>query len=658
MDSEMELTILQQHALNILSEEKNNFGKRTRPHKAKGETAFKVSAIVSTYNSEQFIYGCLTDLIHQTLYQQGDLEIIVVNSGSEQGEEAIIREFQSRYANIRYIHVEKRETIYAAWNRGIGVAKGTFITNANADDRHRSDALERLAQILDSRPDIALVYADCAVTERGNETFESAQPIGHFRWPDFDRTLLFKVCFIGPQPMWRRDLHQRYGYFDPEFRSAGDYEFWLRVAAHEQFLHIPDVLGLYLLSRHGVERGNSNLSFQESEIARERYWPENSGKRPVAHGSFLVPVTTPRTSALVTREPLHSLKGPQREGQPLVSVIVPTYNRPDKLVDALRSILNQTYSTFEVIVVNDGGAPVDGLISFLDSNHQITSIRHGQNRDRSASRNSALKLARGKYVAYLDDDDIFYPDHLGTLVDFLENTGHEVAYCDAYRVHQSKESGRDVITAKDQPYSHDFDPDDILVSNFIPTLCLMHRRGCLDEVGLFDETLSTHEDWDLWIRLSRKYRFYHIKRLTCEFSWRTDGTSTTSQKPVDFLRTMQIIYERYRDYAKDKPQVIKAQEVNWKTLHDRIPQSELIALREMPLDRGQAACVSKLSGPRHAAVAAVIERVKRYANLGKLELARKIVKKELGDLPECSEVLRTLNDLAVPHLAATPSAPQ
>jgi glycosyltransferase involved in cell wall biosynthesis len=137
----------------------------------------KVSAIVSSYNSERFIRGCLEDLITQTLYQKGKLEIIVVDSGSQQNEKAIVREFQQRYLHIVYIRTKERETVYSAWNRGIRAASGEYITNANTDDRHRKDALELMALALDRNPHMGIVYADVLVTETENETFEHCTPV-------------------------------------------------------------------------------------------------------------------------------------------------------------------------------------------------------------------------------------------------------------------------------------------------------------------------------------------------------------------------------------------------------------------------------------------------------------------------------------------------
>ena len=246
-----------------------------------GEKAKKppvVSALVSTYCAERFMRGLLEDLEGQTIADR--MEIVIVDSNSPQNEGAIVREFQKRYDNIVYLRTPERENSHVAFNRCIELARGKYVTLACTDDRHRKDALERMVEVLETHSDVALVYGDVAITDRENETFEKARVRGHYRWPDFDPKLLFQIDYIGPQPVWRRELHDRYGYFDPELWSAGDYEFWLRLACREKFFHIPEVLGLYYLSSNSNEHKNMSLSFQESEKARERYWPREWGPCP------------------------------------------------------------------------------------------------------------------------------------------------------------------------------------------------------------------------------------------------------------------------------------------------------------------------------------------------------------------------------------------
>ena len=237
---------------------------------------------------------------------------------------------------------------------------------------------------------------------------------------------------------------------------------------------------------------------------------------------------------------------------PLVSVIVPTYNRPEQLLAAVESILAQTYRNLEIIVVNDCGVDVEPKVSALNQRHSITYVKHAENRGLAAARNTGIKVARGKYIAYLDDDDLFYPRHVETLVRALESGEYKVAYTDAYRAHQEKKNGRYVVTKRDVPYSFDFDYDRILTTNFVPVLCFMHERSCVEETGLFDESLKRLEDWDMWIRMSRKFKFTHVKEVSCEFSWRTDGSTMSSGQIQEFVEARKRIAEKYTSLSPSR----------------------------------------------------------------------------------------------------------
>ena len=125
----------------------------------------------------------LQDLVEQTLYQKGELEIVIIDSASEQNERGIVEEFQSKYSHIIYHLTPKRETIYAAWNRGIKMSQSEYITNANADDRHRSDALEIMANYLDNNSEASVLYADQLITYTPHETWSTTKATKRFNWP-------------------------------------------------------------------------------------------------------------------------------------------------------------------------------------------------------------------------------------------------------------------------------------------------------------------------------------------------------------------------------------------------------------------------------------------------------------------------------------------
>jgi len=185
---------------------------------------YLVSAIISVYKAEKFIKGKLDDLLAQTI---GDrLEIIIIDSESPENEREIIRSYQEKHANIIYERTSERESIYKAWNRGIQKARGKYITNANCDDRLRPDAFEILVDELDNNQDVALVYGDFYITGYPNMTFNDHVRTGYSLKPEFSPEIMLPGCHMGPQPMWRSDVHIFLGLFDDEYRSCGDYEFW------------------------------------------------------------------------------------------------------------------------------------------------------------------------------------------------------------------------------------------------------------------------------------------------------------------------------------------------------------------------------------------------------------------------------------------------
>jgi glycosyltransferase involved in cell wall biosynthesis/SAM-dependent methyltransferase len=260
--------------------------------------------------------------------------------------------------------------------------------------------------------------------------------------------------------------------------------------------------------------------------------------------------------------------------EPIVSVIIPTYNRPEQLLTAVQSVREQSLTNIEIIVVNDCGVDVSKILQKLND-PRIIYIRHDNNKGLSASRNTGIRASKGTYVAYLDDDDRYFPHHLQTLITSLSNTQYKIAYTDSYRAYKFLDNGKLITIKRDCPYSIDFDKDLLLVKNIIPSNCIMHQKSCFEHIGMFDEALSSHEDWDLWIRLSREFNFLHLKEITCEFSWRVDGSTMTSSGDEDYLQTRKIIYQRYNKYAINNASIIEQQQRLLQKISKRKPLNVL-----------------------------------------------------------------------------------
>lgn len=214
-----------------------------------------VTAVVSTYAAERYLRGCLQDLVEQTL---GDkLEILVVDACSPENEAAIVREFQRRHGNIRYLRTETRECSSRVFNRAITLARGRYLTTANADDRHRPDFCERMAAVLDACPQYGLVYADSLITQRDNETFAQHTASRRYAWPDYTLATALSCCLFGAQPMWRRSAHALAGEWDPGHPRANDQDMFLRIARRCGAVHLRETLGLFLQRKDSVS-GSSN----------------------------------------------------------------------------------------------------------------------------------------------------------------------------------------------------------------------------------------------------------------------------------------------------------------------------------------------------------------------------------------------------------------
>jgi LmbE family N-acetylglucosaminyl deacetylase/glycosyltransferase involved in cell wall biosynthesis len=226
-----------------------------------------------------------------------------------------------------------------------------------------------------------------------------------------------------------------------------------------------------------------------------------------------------------------------REG-PKVSVIVRTRNRPDLLAEALASLAESQYRNAEVVLVNDGGDP-----PAIPSDYPLPVVRVDleQNRGRAGAAEAGIAAVTGDFVAFLDDDDLAAPEHLATLAGMVQAPGVRVAYTDAavaiYEL--DEQAGRWLCRDRRLPYSRDFDPDVLLVDNYIPFNTLLIDRRLFAETGPFDSSLPFFEDWDYLIRLSARTPFHHARKVTCEYRhFRGGGHHIFGERPRergDFL---------------------------------------------------------------------------------------------------------------------------
>ena len=204
---------------------------------------------------------------------------------------------------------------------------------------------------------------------------------------------------------------------------------------------------------------------------------------------------------------------------PKVTVLISTFNRPDYLKEAIRSVIHQTMNSWELLVMNDGGVDVAQMVNdFRDD--RILYFHDSVNKGLAPRLNFGLKQARGEYIAYLGDDDLYYPNHLEVLSKALdENPGVGVVYSDLYAVQFIKDesNGKRYPLHKFIQVSRDYNRDFMFYFNHTLHVSLMHRKDLALRVGGYDETVTVLIDWNITRKLSFYTDFKYIPRVTGEY---------------------------------------------------------------------------------------------------------------------------------------------
>ncbi len=249
-------------------------------------------------------------------------------------------------------------------------------------------------------------------------------------------------------------------------------------------------------------------------------------------------------------QPIYRLAPHSGEAGPLVSVVVRTRNRPHLLSNAIRSIAQQTYANLEIVVVNDGGEDVRHLAEELAGEIPVVYVCHERSLGRAGAANAGIMAAHGTYVNFLDDDDILLPEHVEKLVNRALAGNHRIVYSSVLNVHYDgppENPGR--RTKEEIVYNQAFNPDLLLFENYIPLMSVLLHRDVLSEVELFSQELDLFEDWDFWVRLSRKFDFHHVDEVTAEYRfYETASVDESYRRKYEFDKAQEAFFDRVKPY--------------------------------------------------------------------------------------------------------------
>lgn len=194
---------------------------------------------------------------------------------------------------------------------------------------------------------------------------------------------------------------------------------------------------------------------------------------------------------------------------PKVSVIIPTYNREQFIVETINSVLNQTYKDFEIIVVDDGST--DNTKSKLEQFKSKIKLIEQKNSERAIARNNGVKNSTGQYVAFLDSDDIWIKNKLEKQVEILNSKPEVIlTYGQCLRIN---EDGRKIKTAKRQLRGFSGNVyERLLMRNFVVSPTPMIKREFFEKTSGFQTKYIPYEDWEFWIRFSLLGKFHFIDK--------------------------------------------------------------------------------------------------------------------------------------------------
>lgn len=243
----------------------------------------------------------------------------------------------------------------------------------------------------------------------------------------------------------------------------------------------------------------------------------------------------------------------------LISVVIPTYKRPIEILGkAIKSVLEQTYTSFEVIIVDDNHTsdPIRKDISTYISSlkdYRIRLVQNETNMGGAQARNTGIAECKGDFIAFLDDDDEWLPNKLLFQIEKFNDKDVGLVYCDSYTINikNNIEVKRKIRHKRVSGWVF----DKLMVENHIgSTSFVIIRRNALDRVGGFDKNLRSLQDYDLWLRISQHYKVDYVPvPLVNYYILDIERISTNMDSKV---QGAELVFAKYKDYLMKNPKIM------------------------------------------------------------------------------------------------------
>ena len=230
---------------------------------------YKATVITSIFNSELFIEGFLENLLGQE--DLSSFEVLLLNAQSTDHTENLILKYELP-SNVIYKKLDKKYSIYETWNIGVELANAPLLTNWNADDRKKNNALKTQAGYMINNPECDISYGYVAWSYEPNEKYNQNTLLDLYPCEAPYEGFLFNHNSPHNMPFWKKELHDKYGHFDTNWPTAADFEFWARCYKNNAIFHkINEVFGLYYYNPAGLSTHAQSSNMAEGERIRKIY---------------------------------------------------------------------------------------------------------------------------------------------------------------------------------------------------------------------------------------------------------------------------------------------------------------------------------------------------------------------------------------------------
>lgn len=559
-----------------------------------------------TFNSEKWIHGLFSSLM-QSKYDLQKIHLFFVDNHSSDHTVSVLEEQkqlnQNQFGSF-VIHKSDCNMGFGAGNNvGASFGNSPFVFCLNIDTELFDDTLQKLSEAIEQEENERIAL------------WELRQfPYEH---PNFYDPLTGETSWAsGAAFVIRREVFESIGGFDESFfMYAEDVDLSWRVrTAGYQLRYVPKaVIRHFCYTSAGEVKptqyiysavGNLHLRYKFGSITDKLWgWSYITGKLLMKRAPF--PQGRRRLlSALIhgradRRNATRWRKAHQKELQKeeftfygmgyaqkrkgdfwtnerpdsnvKVSVIVRTCDRPEVLRETLISLRAQTYPNLEIVVVEDGKDCARQMIKEEFSDLNIIYQATGEKVGRCKTGNLGLSLASGEYMNFLDDDDVFYADHIETLVMALQNhPDHAAAYALGFETPiqvLSKEPYRYRLFSYLSTIDIPFSKVELIHHNCFPIQAVLFRRKLYEKYGGFDEQLDVLEDWDLWLRYASEEQFVYVPKTTSQYRVHASATMNAErQKELDAAYTTVQSKHRNTKFILSGEELIKENELTLKKI--------------------------------------------------------------------------------------------